>query len=535
MKSKWVNSPVCNVFLFCLHRRCFVLILFLLFMGVEIKPLWGKTSPQNLFRRGKSQLMSGRTVQATQSFYALSRNKEARKYHLVARYYLARAFFQLGIYDVASLYAGQILEYKTRYRSAALKILLKSFEKTYNDTAVYRLAQAMKKGYFKLNKRQSSDVYFFLGHRLLYLQKLDEAEKFLRRVHQGSSYFYHALYDRALFYVEKGDLSKAKKLFSQLLSLKQESEVTDTMRVTALMSLGRIHYQTKEWQKALSYYSQVPRDSPFWHDSLFESTWVLVQSSRLRSALSNLHSLQSDYYENFYLPESFWLRSLVYLYICRYEEMEKVLQTYNKTYNALLARVRQIVSSSILPSAFYNDILLVRDIKREGEDSSNKLKNLRIPYVLMKHLLNESEIQGALKHLDAVSEQKGRWGRLPSSWKVSAVGRSSWNILQRSMNRGGKGLAFWIRRHLNQRIRELESLDVQMNLVRYEMIKQKKAKFRESLVVSDKKDDKQIDSEISYGAFLQNGYDYWPFQGEYWQDEVGNYYYLGKSQCDKAK
>ena len=480
-------------------------------------------------------MRSGQTVQATKSFYALSRNKKARKYRLVARYYLARAFFQLELYDVASLYAYQVVKYKNRYRNAALKVLLRSFEKTYNDTVVNRLARAMRDGSFKLSKRQSSDIYFFLGHRLLYSRKLDEAEKFLRRVYQGSSYFYHALYDRALYYVEKGNLSRAKTLFAQFLSLKQDSEVTDTMRVTALMSMGRIHYQTKEWKKALSYYSQVPRDSPFWHDSLFESTWVLFRGHRLRSTLSNLHSLQSDYYEHFYLPESFLLRSLVYLYICRYEEMEKVIQAYDKTYNTLLARARQVVSSSILPSAFYNDILIVRDIKREGEDKSDKLRNLRIPYVLMKHLLNESEIQGALKHLDAISEQKERWGRLPSSWKRSSVGRSSWNMLQRSLNKGGKRLAFWIRGHLNRRIRELESLDVQMNLVRYEMINQKKAKYKQSLVISNEESDKQIDSGVSYGAFLQNGYDYWPFQGEYWLDEVGNYYYLGRGQCGKAK
>ena len=508
------------------------LVSFLFFFGIGIKPLFGKTNPKQLFSWGRSQLKSGQAAEASQSFFALSKDKKALRYRYATYYYLARSFYELGLYEVSSLYAYQVLRFKTRYRSPALKVLLKNFQKSYNESLTQHLIQAMERGSFKLNRRQRSDMYFLVGHRLLYLRRLDKAEKFLTRVDQGSSYFYYALYDRALLYVEKGQLSTAKQLFTQLLSLKQNSKVTDAMRVTALMSLGRIYYQTKEWERALHYYRQVPKDSSFWHASLFESTWVLLQSLRLRSVLSNLHSLQSDYYEYFYLPESFWLRSIVYLYICRYEEMEKVLQAYYQTYNPLLVRAKQVLSSSTLPSIFYNDILVVRDIKEEGENQSSNIKSLRVPYVLMKHLLSEPEVQGIVKQLDSISEQKKRWGRLPASWRNSAVGRSSWRVLKKSLSKNGQSLAFWVRSHLKRMVQELESLDVQMNLVRYEMINQKKIKYKKSLIESDKKAHQQIDSGISYGTYLQNGYDYWSFHGEYWLDEVGNYYYLGKGQCE---
>ena len=33
------------------------------------------------------------------------------------------------------------------------------------------------------------------------------------------------------------------------------------------------------------------------------------------------------------------------------------------------------------------------------------------------------------------------------------------------------------------------------------------------------------DFDRSY--YIQNGYEYWPFKGEYWLDELGNYHYCG--------
>jgi len=42
----------------------------------------------------------------------------------------------------------------------------------------------------------------------------------------------------------------------------------------------------------------------------------------------------------------------------------------------------------------------------------------------------------------------------------------------------------------------------------------------------------QIDEKIDRTFYVQNGYEYYPFQGEYWLDEIGNYHYLGKQSCE---
>ena len=41
----------------------------------------------------------------------------------------------------------------------------------------------------------------------------------------------------------------------------------------------------------------------------------------------------------------------------------------------------------------------------------------------------------------------------------------------------------------------------------------------------------QIIEGTSRDFFVQNGFEFYPFQGEYWLDELGNYHYVGTQSC----
>jgi hypothetical protein len=41
-----------------------------------------------------------------------------------------------------------------------------------------------------------------------------------------------------------------------------------------------------------------------------------------------------------------------------------------------------------------------------------------------------------------------------------------------------------------------------------------------------------MDENVSREFYIKNGYEYYPFKGEYWLDEIGNYHYLGKQSCE---
>ena len=63
------------------------------------------------------------------------------------------------------------------------------------------------------------------------------------------------------------------------------------------------------------------------------------------------------------------------------------------------------------------------------------------------------------------------------------------------------------------------------------MINGKKETIKKRIAGKDLTD-LQVDDKQDRSFYVQNGYEYYPFQGEYWLDEVGNYHYLGKQSCE---
>jgi hypothetical protein len=73
----------------------------------------------------------------------------------------------------------------------------------------------------------------------------------------------------------------------------------------------------------------------------------------------------------------------------------------------------------------------------------------------------------------------------------------------------------------------------QEGFIRYEEINGRKETLKKKIAGKDLPDDQmQEDKARARDFYIQNGYEYWPFRGEYWLDELGNYHYVGKQSCN---
>ena len=41
--------------------------------------------------------------------------------------------------------------------------------------------------------------------------------------------------------------------------------------------------------------------------------------------------------------------------------------------------------------------------------------------------------------------------------------------------------------------------------------------------------------EVDFDADVKNGYEFWPFEGEFWRDEVGSYAFATTSVCGEGE
>ncbi len=87
------------------------------------------------------------------------------------------------------------------------------------------------------------------------------------------------------------------------------------------------------------------------------------------------------------------------------------------------------------------------------------------------------------------------------------------------------------RRHLILVQNDLRDLFEQSNFLRFEMISGKKEVVKKE-IAGKGLDREKVDEDSSRDYYVQNSYEYWPFTGEYWLDEIGNYHYVGVQACE---
>src|ERR1700677_4154189 len=137
---------------------------------------------------------------------------------------------------------------------------------------------------------------------------------------------------------------------------------------------------------AVELYREIPKDTQAWHDALFESSWAHIRAAQFRSVLSNLQSLHSPFYEDFYLPESILLRGIVYLYICQYDEMEKTLALFERIYQPVQTQLEEFTNTVSDPITYFNEIEKVSKNYENYKSNSRGRNTLRVPFLVAREI-----------------------------------------------------------------------------------------------------------------------------------------------------
>lgn len=467
---------------------------------------------------------SGQYLNAANALFSLSRRTELQAERPQIKYILGLMLMELKLNQVAAFQFVDVIRMKhPKYSKQAIEKLSIVADNLGDDTILNYAVSRVDLSEFPANKRDM--VYFRLGEIKLKAGNASQAADLLGRVSDSSSYFYQAQFSKGLAELQGKQVDAALATFKKMYDARLLAPITDTNKVAAQLGIARALYQKQDWEAAIEAYSQVPRDTLMWHDAVFEQSWAMLRAARFRSALSNFQSLHSQYYEDFYMPESLLLRAIVYLYICKYDEMEKVLGLFEKTYGPVRRQISDFIKSSNDPNVYFAEIEKANIVKR-----TEKSMNLRLPFLVTRHVLEEGNVKRAMNYLSRVNEERERI-ESNSSFRASPIGQYAIKILANRTKNTRVAVGDMVKAHLQAMRGDLRDLYEQAGFIRYEMINGKKEVVKKKISGKEVSEE-QIDDKIDRKFYIQNGYEYYPFQGEYWLDEVGNYHYLGKQSCE---
>lgn len=493
--------------------------------GPKVYTTSASSSARNQISQALGLFKSGQYAQAANAFLALSRRGDLASERPQIKYYLGLALMEQNLNQVAAFqFVDVIRSADQRWTRQAIEKLLIVTDRLGDETLLNFAIQRIDVNQVPTQHRDM--LYFRLGEIKNKAGQHQEAAALYSRVGSQSRYYYNALYNRGLAQAEANQTELALQSFQRLRELRETSKVTDVNRVSADMAIARVYYQRQNWEKAIEAYSKIPRDHMMWHEAMFEKTWAMLRGARFRSTLSNFQTLHSTYYEDAYIPETLLLRAIVYLYICKYDEMEKVLGLFESQYGPINTKINQFLNQHNSADAYFQEVNKAFIMKKDADAK----KTFAIPYNAMKYVAEEGDVRRTHNYLKRLGDEKKLIDDNPNL-KNTAIGSYANRIINNRMKSARNLIGDMAKAHLmNMRI-ELRDLYEQSSFIRYEMINGKK-EFLKKKLSGRALTEEQVDENQDRSFYVQNGYEYYPFQGEYWLDEVGNYHYLGKQSCE---
>ena len=346
--------------------------------------------------------------------------------------------------------------------------------------------------------------------------ELEKARQIAAQVPDGDAAAGEAREIRALAALATGDTASAEREFEAVAAVPARGAAAAERRENALLQVARLAYARGDDARAQAMYARVSRAAPQWLDALFESSWSHFRRGEDEKALGNLLTLHAPFFQGRYFPESHVLKALVLYENCRYADARRTLQEFEARYRPVHDGLAQALQ--LLPTAQAAVDALASDpqelLARLPEQARAEVGRL----------LSAPELVLALRQVGAMAAELDSIDRRSAAFRSSAlaaqvvprVREARLDLLQRTGDRA--------RSALSSERGELRELLGQSLRLDFEIAGREKELAAEPPAVSST-------SRRRPAAEVDDDEEMWPFQGEYWRDELGSYRFNLGARC----
>jgi hypothetical protein len=290
---------------------------------------------------------------------------------------------------------------------------------------------------------------------------------------------------------------------------------------TAIISLARIFYSTHQFDLSIKYYDMIEPESPHWLDALFESSWSHFQRNNFSKALGNIHTLNAPFFEDKFFAESIILRAVIYFQNCLYKQSAEAIKEFNVKFPPLRSQIQSILKQYKDPTEFFEYAVKIRNKTAGLGDAVGRMARAALgDKQLLKTFTYVHELERELKQVQAADP----------AWKATAIAGVVLQdlTLQRSLAQNEAGQL--AQRRLKRVSKEIQELIKQAIKVEYETINGEKDKLEASL-----RNEQVVSANVADQTNIQpdDEHLFWPFDGQYWRDELGYFRARIRSQCSR--
>lgn len=444
------------------------------------------------------------------------------------QYYLARCLYDLEMYHTSQYYFLEVLRKgpQNPYFKHALPKLVAIARATGDNSELLRVVAKIPPEAFPRSAR--NHLYYLMGVRLYEEDDLARARKYFGQISAKSDLYLRSKYYEGVIYNKQGKLKSAVRSFRDVF--KEDVEVAndlelrqvDDIKNLALINVARIYYSIQRFDDSAKYYSLVDRKSSYWPTALFESAWANFMRNDLNLTLGEILTVQSPFYaDSEFLPEAAVLRALTFFNLCEYNEVERQLITFEDTYRPMYKEMKEFVQSYA---------------SEEGKKLADQAyenyferfpKNSVLPKSVFTRILRNRDLDGIVRHLEMMDEERALIESQKTRWR-DTVGNHLKKVLEQDEQRYKRRAGLLLLSEMARLTSYMGDLLAQSEIVRFEVVDAQRVDYEYKMQNPDL-DDSSRGAETDFAT--SRDLIYWPFNGEFWKDELGYYRYTEQGSC----
>ena len=486
-----------------------------------------KAYARGIMRRGLSLAEDGRWVEAIeifQQFIQAGNYGPGSEEFYNAKYGMAAALATAHLYQsAAKLLVECLLEGPDRpfFKEAFEQLRALRKEIIYNPPDLEQLTKFSLVNYSQSFQDQFNYV---LGEFFYDYGNYQRALKHLDAVSESAPDRAKSLYLTGLVQVRYKMYKSAVESFQKSIEYAERNNKADpSVTDLAYMALARIAYEAANQDAAIFYYKKVPRESVRSPVVFYELAWSYLMKGDYSRALGAFHALHSPYFKRTFYPELWILEARVYSDLCRYDEAKKALEMFDQQVAYFIEPLKRYINAQKSPDDFFNNFVSSMNGQRVEAPLPREISYPILANVEFYNVYRTvRQIEGENAQLQ---KNQKRLGNFAAEMLVKlAVLRKD-----RVFESGVK-----IQQVLKDLDTSIADAQVHENEIEVDINAAAIEKMTEETRRLVGEGSEEVDQKTKTGsklAIIGDDTEVWPFQGEYWADEIPFYRSMLTSQC----
>ncbi len=376
-----------------------------------------------------------------------------------------------------------------------------------------------------ISKFQNSAVQMFNINKALEEKNYSSAIEIANQMHVTSQYKAEAIYNKIYALSLSGtdittlaSVVEECKLIASEKGRKTENQIlkqyNHQIEEACIVWFARGFYNKKDWTRALEGYDKLSKKAYRWPLILLEKAWINFHLENYNRSLGLLVTYKNPLLENYFIPEVEYLTALNYYKLCLWDDSLQVIDNFYSEYKEKSDMLNaNLMAEKNSQDYFYKLMILTPDERKLVHPFIHKLalqvqKQMRfiLDYDIIKKIEKEiSQIESSdltdkllkLKHLENLKESL-----------VSKVNS-------------------YVKVDFFKKINNIYFVSEELFKLKLEILASKK-----DLIYKQK----ELIANRSRGSFenvkRSRFEQFWKFNGSFWADELGDYSFGLKSNCD---